>query len=228
VTIIIAVKVQAATFSIWSKFTSALKRFFLGVFELKKRISAMALLLLTAALLALFTTYAYGKLFSHDRYWLGTIARVQQSQAALIRALLDEFSVDGHLPTDKGRLSKMFAPMDRKLVVDVSRNGQEIYSNFNERFSRGQVIEVVQLPAGMRVVLGGYSPPNWNDTFVRWLQNPGRWFEASFDYVTVPFLWFQAIYALAFVAVGFAVKSSYLERDVLTMLRKVEQEYPST
>ena len=101
--------------------------------------------MLAAVLLALLTTYAYGKLFSHDRYWLGTMARVQDSQAALIRTLLSEFSIDENLPMDKGRLSRMFAPMDGKLVVDVSHHGERVYSSFNGRFGRGRAIAVIQL-----------------------------------------------------------------------------------
>jgi hypothetical protein len=185
-------------------------------------------LLLIAVLLALLTTYTYGKLFSHDRYWLGTIARVQQTQAALIRTMLNEFLVDAKLPLEKDRLSRMFAPMDGKLIIDVSHHSNPIYSSFNGRFSRGRVIEVIQLADGVEVALGGYAPPGWDRNFLRWLQNPGRWFEPSFDHVTFPFLWFLAVFALAIFALGFAVKSSYLERDVMTVLRMVERKYPQS
>ena len=118
--------------------------------------------------------------------------------------------------------------MDGKLVVDVSHQGEMVYSNFNERFGRGKAITVIQLPDGVVVALGGYAPPSWDYNFFRWLQNPARWFEASFDHITFPYLWFLAIFVLAIFALGFAVKSSYLERDVLTVLRKVELKYPQS
>ena len=91
-----------------------------------------------------------------------------------------------------------------------------------ERFIRGETLDVIEMQDGWRVSVITYQPPTWEQSFLRWLSRPGRWFEPSFDYITMPFLWFMAIYGLALLALGLAVKSSYLERDVLVALDRLD------
>lgn len=187
-----------------------------------KRLRVFAGLLLAAILLAGVTTYGYGALYSHDRYWEGTIVHVQQTQAALIRSLLGVTVQDGDIDVAPDALELMFAPIDGKLIVEVERAGAVLFSNFNGRFARGAQIETVDLSGGVNVVISRYQPPTWNRTFLRWVKAPSQWASPSYDYVTIPFLWFSAMYFLGLLVLGLVLKASYLERDVMTALLKYQ------
>lgn len=184
------------------------------------RLRVFAGFLLLAILLAGITTYAYGLLYSHDRYWNGTIVRVQDGQAALIRSLLLATARDAQIDLAPEALGAMFAPMDGRLIIEVERNGGKLFSNFNGRFERGAEIETVEIAGGVKVVISRYRPPTWNRTFLRWVKAPFQWLSPSYDYVTVPFMWFSAMYFMGLMLLGFAVKAAYLEHDVMAALRK--------
>jgi len=173
-------------------------------------------------LLATATAYAYGKVFSHKRYWHGTIERVQARQAAMVRSFFMSGAAVGTLPEQRDALAKIFAPLDGVMAVEVHRHGDLRYSNVVDRFIRGETLDVIEMQDGWRVSVNTYLPPTWEKSFLRWLGRPGRWFEPSFDYITMPFLWFMAIYGLGFLALGLAVKSNYLERDVLAALDRLD------
>ena len=174
-------------------------------------------------LLAVATVYAYGKWFSHNRYWHGTIERVQVRQAALARSFLTSGAAVGTLPERREALAEMFAPFDGVMAVEVHRHDDLRYSNVVDRFIRGKTLDVIEMQGGWRVSVIAYQPPTWEKSFVRWLSRPGRWLEPSFDYITMPFLWFMAIYSLGLLVLGLAVKSSYLERDVLVALDRLDR-----
>lgn len=177
-----------------------------------------------ALLLSLVAVYSYGKWFSHERYWHGTIERVQYNQARLVRGMLEELAPDAAALASHERMKRMFAPLDNRLVVEIFHDGDLYFSNENQRFSRGRLLEKTTLPQNWQIALSGYEPPQWHRTFVRWLSSPARWFQPSFDHVTFPFLWFLAIHGLALVGLGFIIKSRYLQRDVLAVLSRIESD----
>jgi hypothetical protein len=187
----------------------------------RARLVVLSGMALTALVLALATAYTYGRWFSHDRYWHGTVERVQARQTALIRSLLT--GAGSKMPQDTEALAALFSPVDGVLVVEVRGDGELRYSNFVSRFVRGGELDVIELAGGWRVDVMGYQPPSWNRMFVRWLRQPARWLEPSFDHITMPFLWFLVMYAVGMLALGLAVKSSYLQRDVLMQLRRLEE-----
>jgi len=114
----------------------------------------------------------------------------------------------------------MFEPTNNKLIVEVVKSGGVLFSNFNGKFKPGALLDTLNLSDGTSIRILRYQPPTWNYLFLRWLRAPSRWFTPSYDYVTVPFLWFLAVYLMAMVVMGLFVKSSYLERDVISTLRK--------
>lgn len=178
-----------------------------------------------ACCLALISVYSYGKWFSHDRYWNGTIARVQYNQTRLLADLLMEVDLDTVFLSDPARLKRVFAALENHLIVEVTRSGELVFSNDNQRYVRGEILRRLELvEPDWEITLSSYRPPLWHYTFVRWLKNPSRWLEPSFDYVTFPFVWFLVIHALALVALGFVASSRYLRRDVLAVLQRLESE----
>jgi len=194
---------------------------------IRARLTVFPAILLLALLLALFTAYAYGGLFSHPRYWSGTIERVAVGQAALIRSMITEMVADRVVPSDSASLARMFAPIDNRLIVEVRQQQEIRWTNANERFARGKELDTLALSDDRQLVLSSYQPPAWNRLFLRWLSQPARWFEPSFDPVTMPFLWFFAIYSLSLLALGLMVRATYLERDVLGLFKQLDQRYNS-
>lgn len=186
------------------------------------RIPVFLGMLVLAACLSSVTVFTYGKWYSHDRYWHGTIARVAENQALLVRDLLLAGDASQLQALTPEQLARMFSSLDNKMIVEVFADNELVYSNDNRRFARGSVLQTVGDQPHV-VVLSAYLPPTWKDLFLRWLKSPGRWFEPSFDPVTMPFLWFFAIYTLGLLCVGLLVKSTYLERDVLGALQALEK-----
>lgn len=189
------------------------------------RLRAWVLLLALILGAALVTTYSYGKWFSHERYWNGTIARVEVGQAHLIRDLVQAMPAaifDGSID----RWDRMFAALRNRLIVEVVHEQRLVYSNENQRFGRGRPLETVQVGEEWQLQITAYQSPAWSRNFRRWITNPARWLEPSFDHITWPFFWFAAAYFLAIVATGFAVKSRYLERDVMLVMRRIEERIP--
>lgn len=181
-----------------------------------------------ALILSLIAVYSYGNWFSHDRYWQGTIARVQYNQARLIKGLVEELGSDSTVWADTKRLEKIFTALDNRLIVEVFQGDELVFSNDNQRYSRGRLLNSVSVAPGWELLLSDYLPPKWHASFVRWLKNPSRWFEPSFDYVTFPFLWFLAIHGLGLVTLSLAVKIRYLQQDVLSVLNKLESQRSET
>lgn len=187
-----------------------------------RRARASLVLVLLVLVFALLTTYCFGRWFSHDRYWLGTIDKVQVTQANLIRSMV--LKSDNAADWSKDDLREVFAPVAGKIIVEVKEADAIIFSNDNHRFLRGEIIEEISLPNQKTIAVYRYSPPGWNGVFKRWLASPSRWFEPSLDFVTFPFLFFILVYGVGMVAVGFAIKARHLENDVLPVLRDIHRK----
>lgn len=189
------------------------------------RIIAVVVMAILSLALALATTYFYGMTFSHPRYWGGTIERVTTVQSALIESLVTGMGRGKEFPTSPEQLEKMFSSMQGKMIVESIRDDHLEWTNFNGKFSRGDVITEIDLGGGRSLLLSKYKPPEWNYLFFRWLKSPSRWFDPSFDYVTFPFLWFLSIYFISALTIVFMVKARYLERDVVDVFREIEERY---
>lgn len=174
-------------------------------------------------LLALGATYLFGYFFNHDRYWQGTVHRVNVNQAALVHSIASNTDVKNQLlPVDPVQLDQMFHPINGLLLVEVSLNDKVLWSNASSRYIRGEVLRFLDLGEEHILSLSSYIPPTWNYLFFRWITQPVRWFEVSFNPITMPFLWFWSLLFLCFCTGGLLVKSSYLENDALRILKRIE------
>lgn len=188
----------------------------------RARIMVFTAIFALAAALSLATTYFYGLLFSHPRYWDGTVARVNARQAAFIESSLAPFMKAGTFPNDPQQLEKMFAPLANALVIEFSDEGRVTWSNVNPRYKRGDVLKVLSIAEGKSLIVSKYLPPTWASTFLRWIRQPDRWLEPSLDHITVPFVWFLFLYTMFLTMMGVVVKARFLEKDVLPAIRKIE------
>src|SRR5690554_3369624 len=91
-----------------------------------------------ALVLSLTAVYSYGNWFSHDRYWQGTIARVQYNQALLIKNLVAELRHDNAVWGGKERLKMAFSVLNNHLIVEVFQDEELIFSNNNQRYPRSE------------------------------------------------------------------------------------------
>lgn len=192
---------------------------------IKLRLIAVSVIALLSLALAVATTYVYGMTFSHPRYWNGTIERVTVVQSALIESLISEVGEGREFLPSSDRMENMFQAVKNKMIVESVKNGEIEWTNFNGKYSRGDVLRKIDVGGGRSIILSRYKPPEWNYLFLRWLKSPTRWFEPSYDHVTFPFFWFSSIYLVSILAFVFMIKSRYLERDVLNVFREIEARY---
>jgi len=177
----------------------------------------------TSFLFAMLLIYLYGATFQHDRYWHGTLLKVQKTEAAIIANLLGDQSFKHLLTLDRTQLHQLFKPLDRKLLIEIVNNGTLFFDNTEHKFTKSTLIqEITHNNTSLKI--SNYSPPSWNSIFLKWMTRPGRWLSPSFDYITIPFLLFFIIFLCISYALGWRVRSKHLSDHVLEMMH----DYPGT
>lgn len=186
---------------------------------MKSKLFAVALTVSIAMLFGLGLTYLYGQLFQHDRYWEGTIVRVEQTQSKLIESFVTRTSFANF---DKKDFSNLFSSLDGKMLVEIYDDNQPLYSNA-PRWEVNTKNEVIAYTLdGMEVRWHTFQAPTWNTMFLSWLSYPRQWFTYKYDYITVPFVTFSLIIFL-FLSLGSALLvNRYLQNDVLRSLQMLE------
>jgi hypothetical protein len=182
------------------------------------RIKAAAVIFIASIFLGLVSTYFYGKFFSHPRYWEGTIKRVVLTEVDLINDMQTELTVEQPFPTNSDSIDRMFSSLSGKIAIEILFEGQVIWSNKVKEYQVGNLLKEIPMSDGRVMSLSAYTPPAWRSQFIRWLKQPTRWFEPSFDFISFPFLCFTAIYLLSLTTIAFVTKASYLEKDAMKML----------
>lgn len=183
---------------------------------------------IASAILALVATYAYGALFAHDRYWEVTKKATAQKDADLIGGMLDSDPAKAAFSRESGRLAQLFKGLDGQLLVVLREGSAEVFSNRVARFTPGEVLKVIELGQGtpqdasddQTLVISRYQPPLWNRQFWRWLSQPAKWRQDSYNIITAPFVSFFVIAFLCCLALGWRARAGHLEREVLPYLRK--------
>jgi hypothetical protein len=183
--------------------------------------------LFVSVLLALLSTYAYGAFFAHDRYWMGTKRLVDRKDAKLIEGMLKTPQLRAALPRDARSLSGVFEPVNGLLAVELWHGNDEIFSNRELRYASGEELARVALgedtPSDRTddhtLIIHSYAPPTWSRQFWRWMRQPGRWLEPSFNVTTAPFAFLFSIILVGCLALGWRTRATHLEHEVLRHLR---------
>lgn len=181
-----------------------------------------------SAAIALVTTYAYGGLFAHGRYYDGTLKRVNEKDADLIAGLLDSAAAKAAFPRDLENFKKAFQPLYGLMLFELHQGSAEVLSTRHPERRPGEVLKRVPLgdktpldPSDDHVlVIRRYQPPSWNREFRRWLLTPRNWAGTSLDRITGSFVAFFVLSFLGCLALGWRVRAGHLEREVLPQLRK--------
>lgn len=178
-------------------------------------------ILVAASLLAGLTTYLYGALFQHARYWGpgGTIDRVQDIDISLIRALLTRPDA-GPLPDSQAAVEPLFAALDGKLAFELRQGDRVFYTNrIPERQLRTGATDI-PLPDDARLTIRRYEPPAWSSEFAQWLTHPLDWSSRKYDRITAPFVAFFLIYVVFLYALAWRHRARHLSEEVLAELRR--------
>ena len=189
--------------------------------RIASRVVAGLTILVAAALLAGLTTYLYGALFQHARYWGpgGTIDRVQDIDVRLIRALLTRPGA-GPLPDSQTAVEPLFAALDGKLAFELRRGDRIVYTNtIPERQLRAGATDI-PLHDGATLTIRRYKPPAWSAEFVQWLAHPFDWSSRKYDRITAPFVAFFLIYVVFLYALAWRHRARHLSDEVLAELRR--------
>jgi len=185
--------------------------------SITKKLSLWAFILIIATFLSILTIYAYGALFSHERYWYGTIRNVNLSEIKLISGLLNNEVDHAVLNSNSQLLHKIFSPVLGKIYIRIKHDKREVFNNnkFNYLVENDLYIHNKNTAEGLIVyTFGVYKPPSWNYQFLKWIKDIGNWFTYRHDFITIPFLFFFGIWSLALIAIVWRYKAR-LESDRL-------------
>lgn len=181
-----------------------------------------SLVVLASIVLSLFFTYLYGQFFQHDRYWKGTMHRVQETQIALINGFLDLEGAARLLAENRNQLSKVFDTVRGKLAITVESNNNIIYSNRIDSFNPQGTPQIINLGEyGLSITIDRYEPPTWSKNYISWLSRPVEWFSPRFDYITAPFLGLAFIFSSFISAFIWRYRAAHLSKDVLGILNRI-------
>jgi hypothetical protein len=186
------------------------------------RIGYGVAVLLSAAILSGATTYLYGALFQHSRYWDGTIRRVQDIDFSLIEALLTHPRA-APLPERQEELAPLFRALDGKMAFELVRGEKVVYSNRIPGRATPDAPSQIQLADGASLLVYRYAPPSWGSEFNAWLSSPAEWWSRKYDRITAPFTSFLLIYGVFLYALAWRYRARHLSEEVLTLLRRPEE-----
>ena len=193
----------------------------------KAKFTLYILVLIISAFVTLVTTYFYGA-WQHDRYWDGTIGRVNQIETAVYEKLLRANIVEQYHDNDFSRFNDVFAPLNGKLLIRLlDERGKTIFSNLYGDRQLGEIVLKSEFSVGpkkLTVEFVRYRPPNWNNVFSRWLIHPSDWLKIEYDRITMPFIFFFVIWFLFIFSIIWRYRAKYLSRDVMGALNSLNNE----
>ena len=175
-------------------------------------------------LTSLLSSYLYGLVFSHTRYWEGTIRKVENTEILLLKNLFSDSDIIYKNLDSPIKLNKLFRPLDGKLAIEVWKNEIQIYSNY----SKGRIISPLQnkiiTATDLTIIIRQYQPPSWNYQYIKWITNPFKWLDPSGDFITSQFTTFFLIYTILMYAIGWQIRAIHLSKDVISLINKIDQD----
>ena len=193
----------------------------------KPTIILYILVFVISVFITLVTTYFYCA-WQHNRYWDGTMERVNQIESEVYEKLLRANIVEQYGERDFGRFGDVFASLNGKLLIRLlDGSGKLVFSNLYGNRRLGKRIRNSEFNVGstkFMVEFVRYKPPDWNQVFFQWLIHPSEWSRIKYDKITMPFIFFFVIWLLFFVSIIWRYKA-HLETDRLfSVLREFETE----
>ena len=173
-----------------------------------------------ATIFSAITTYTYGQFFQHNRYWNGTIKRVEETESKIATNLIQSIGLEKFVTVNRGNLENIFYPLKNKLVVEIRKSDIVLFTNQRSDRSIQETISSLN-ESNLKLTISRYEPPTWRSTFFNWAKNPLKWFSSSSDFITAPFISFLLIYLLCIYTIGYRYRSKYLSHVVLRKLKNL-------
>jgi hypothetical protein len=200
----------------------------------KHKLLLRLLVALASVFLSLISTYIYFEFFQYDRYYKGTIARVEKTEIAMIEGLASIKGIGSLAKTDINSFAGVFSALENKLAVTITQSGELVYSNIpkeddlklkrNRRYFWKKLKNAPRdfplLNSNYVIHVDTYIPPKWSSKFIRWIKRPQDWFTSSNDFITIPFLMLSVLFYWILFALCWSYNSEYLEDKVLKYLEK--------
>ena len=143
---------------------------------------------------AFVTVYLYGAIFSHKRYWEGTIRFVAKTETDVLESILTSDIDKAIMNLDTNTLNSIFQPLQNKLNIQIMLNGSKIFDNISKRLALNKNPKIFKksLPKDNHVefIVDTYKPPSWNHQFKSWVTDIPNALTYKRDFITVPFLFF--------------------------------------
>lgn len=202
----------------------------------RKKIVLHLLVLIISMFGALSTLAIYGKL-KHDRYWEGTINKVQQTQIKLSISML-EFMIDKKSSGTQffhEDFRNAFSPVRFFMPVKVYKNGELFFEQTGSyRSVKNHEYKKFTFD-DFEILFGIYDAPSWfidqeafwgvgkNATFWRWIGSPEDWFTNKYDFIQVPFIAFFLLIYSALFALAYRFQANYFGKKVLATLEEIQK-----
>jgi len=179
---------------------------------------------LFALLLGLAIEAAYDSSFVHDRYWGGTIARVQLKDAALVSGFLQAPAVAEAVAEDPQLLWAALEPIRNNMAIRISRGDTELFNSAQGKRVVDDLILEESLPGGIELQIRRYESPPWSTHFFEWLTTPTEWFSPRFDSRTLPFFFFSAMTLSFSWILIWRHRAKHVEEQVIPLLKRLDED----
>jgi hypothetical protein len=193
----------------------------------KNRLFLYAILLALSVGVALPLVSIYGA-WQHQRYWDGTIEKVELRQVALTKSMFDGITAARLSELTPSQLYEMLTPLHYHFAVQVSVNGNVVHDSTGPDRTVEAVAYSLEIPQNKVVSISTYVPPKWTSNLGKWLKRPTEWFAHRFDFITMPFLFFVLIIFCGLLAFVWHYRARHLEGHVIPMLEELRSNGDSS
>jgi len=190
--------------------------------HLYAKITLWSTVFLVAAGAALCATYVYGAFFQHARYWEGTIQRVERTEIAVLRTLLNDPAELRDLKQDPDQTDNLLSILDGKLALSLTVDNKIIASNRIDNWGLRKKDAVSLGNDFINLTVSPYRPPKWHKMFIRWIKSPTHWLEPGYNHITAPFIAFMVFSLLGTIAALWRWRAAYLENSVMAELQSLK------
>ena len=160
--------------------------------------------------MTLVTMYFYGR-WQHERYWHGTIERVNEIESDVYNELLKTDIRQIYAQKDFYKLKKIFKPLEGKLLVRlIDQNGHVAFESAADKRPLGRILQQSHVKSGSEeytIQIISNKPPSWNSVYRSWFVNVSDWFSVKYDRITTPTIFYFLIWFLFFAALIWRHKS---------------------
>ena len=185
------------------------------------------IVLTISALMTVVTMYIFGA-WQHNRYWDGTMNRVNEIESSVYQNLLAADFNDIFSKRNFDELKGVFEPLDGKLLIRlIDQNGSIVFDNAKESRKLGRTIQESQIKFGSEkftVQFIRYKPPSWSKEYGRWFLSITEWGKHKYDRITIPSIFIFCILLVGITAAIFYIKAREESRRYFSVYKELARD----